>query len=156
MSELKKTRSRGVRASRAKLHSAMFKAGLKSQAALAELIAQREGLSDAPRQLVSRVMSQRSVDMRTLTRVADALNVQTYCLILSEEDVGQRAAAKVSVHTRAEESNGPSAVRIESAVATPLVVKGPQVVAERASLLVYRWSILLAVLAAVLLGYFLF
>lgn len=98
ISESKKTRNRGVRASRVKLHQAMLRARVKSQAALAARIAKREELDSAPRQLVSKVMSERAVDMRTITRVADALNVPTYALILSEEDIESREAATALVH----------------------------------------------------------
>ncbi|MGB5353994.1 MAG: tetratricopeptide repeat protein [Woeseia sp.] len=73
-------RNRGVRASRAKLAHALTEAGLKTQAALAERIADIEGLDNAPKDVVNRVFRELPVDPTTLERVARALNVDAYTL----------------------------------------------------------------------------
>lgn len=70
-------RRRGVAASRAKLNQALAASSLpkKTQAALAERIADIEGLDAAPKDLVSRVFRGVPVDAQSLERVARALNV---------------------------------------------------------------------------------
>lgn len=79
-------RQRGVRASRARLEQALADAGLKTQAALAERIADLEGLDAAPKDLVSRVFRERPVDPQTLERVARALGVQAHTLYRNSKD----------------------------------------------------------------------
>lgn len=79
-------RQRGVRASRAKLHKALAKLGLKTQAALAERMAELEGLDAAPIDIVSKVFRERSVDPQTLERVARALQTESYRLYLTADE----------------------------------------------------------------------
>jgi Flp pilus assembly protein TadD len=81
-----RTRRRGVRASRLKLTRALAAAGLKTQAALAERIADLEGLDAAPRDIVSRVFREQPVDPTTLERVARALQTEAYLLYLNADD----------------------------------------------------------------------
>ncbi len=78
----KKTRKRGVRASRDKLELAMLDAGIRTQAALAERIAAAEQLDSAPKDTVNRVFRQESVAPATLARVARALQVSPSSLYL--------------------------------------------------------------------------
>jgi tetratricopeptide (TPR) repeat protein len=81
-----RVRRRGVRASRIKLTKALTEAGLKTQAALAERIADLEGLSTAPKDIVNRVFREQPVDAATLERVARALGVEAYTLYLAGQD----------------------------------------------------------------------
>lgn len=78
-----RTRRRGVRASKIKLLRALTEAGLKTQAALAERIADREGLDAPPKDVVNRVFREQPVDPVTLERVARALGVEAYELYLT-------------------------------------------------------------------------
>jgi tetratricopeptide (TPR) repeat protein len=87
-------RKRGVRASRAKLTSALTRAGLRTQAALAERIADLEGLEAAPRDAVSRLFRELPVEATTLARAARALGVEPHTLYLtSDEERPEEAAA---------------------------------------------------------------
>ncbi|MDX1499668.1 MAG: tetratricopeptide repeat protein [Woeseiaceae bacterium] len=74
------SRRRGVIASRQKLNAALTMAGLKTQAALAERIAEFEGLDNAPRDAVNRAFREQAVDPQTLERIAQALNVEAWTL----------------------------------------------------------------------------
>jgi tetratricopeptide (TPR) repeat protein len=87
-------RNRGVRASRAKLAHALTQAGLKTQVALAERIADIEGLDAAPKDVVNRVFRELPVDPITVERVARALSVEAHSLYKTadEEDVQVTAA----------------------------------------------------------------
>jgi len=73
-------RKRGVQASRARLTHALTAAGLKTQASLAERIAELEGLDSAPKDVVNRVFRERPVELTTLERVARALEVEAHTL----------------------------------------------------------------------------
>jgi len=79
-------RRRGVRASRIKLARALAEAGLKTQAALAERMADLEGLDAPPKDIVSRVFREQPVDPTTLERVARALQTEAYKLYLTAEE----------------------------------------------------------------------
>jgi len=79
-------RKRGIRASRSRLTRALTAAGLRTQAALAERIADLEGLDAAPRDIVNRVFREQAVDPRTLERVAQALGVEAHTLYQSSRD----------------------------------------------------------------------
>ena len=79
-------RNRGVRASRARLVHALTEAGLKTQASLAERIADIEGLDSAPKDVVNRVFRELPVDPTTLERVARALNVDAYSLYKTADE----------------------------------------------------------------------
>ena len=89
-----RSRRRGVRASRVKLTEALAAAGIKTQAALAERIADLEGLDAAPRDVVYRVFRQQPVDLNTLTRVARALDRPVHTLLLSSEEQGSQPRAE--------------------------------------------------------------
>lgn len=78
--EKRPQRKRGVRASRASLTRALTNAGLRTQAALAERIANFEGLDAAPKDVVNRVFRELPVEPQTLERVARALGVEAYKL----------------------------------------------------------------------------
>lgn len=82
-------RIRGVRASRVKLNRAMAEAGIKTQAALAERIADLEGIDSAPKDLVSRVFRGKWVDPLSLERVARALNITAHGLYLSSDEADE-------------------------------------------------------------------
>lgn len=79
-------RNRGIRASRAKLAHALTGAGLKTQASLAERIADIEGLDSAPKDIVNRVFRELPVDPTTLERVARALDVDAYSLYRTADE----------------------------------------------------------------------
>lgn len=79
-------RVRGVRASRAKLARALTAAGLKTQAALAERMADIEGLNSAPKDIVNRVFRELPVDPTTIERVARALEVDAYSLYKTADE----------------------------------------------------------------------
>ncbi len=74
------SRNRGVRASRARLYHALAATGLKTQAALAERIADQEGLDSAPTHAVNRAFRELPVEMQTLERIASALGVEAVSL----------------------------------------------------------------------------
>ena len=61
-------RKREIRASRARLTHALTAAGLRTQAALAERIADLEGLESAPRDLVNRAFRELPVELQSLER----------------------------------------------------------------------------------------
>ncbi len=79
-------RKRGVRASRPKLTRALTDAGLKTQAALAERMADLEGLDAAPKDIVNRVFREVPVELLTLERVARALGVPAHSLYKSSDE----------------------------------------------------------------------
>lgn len=80
------TRKRGVRASRTRLYRALADAGLKTQVALAERIADLEGLDAAPKDVVNRVFRELPVELHTLERIARALEVDAWTLYLRADD----------------------------------------------------------------------
>src|SRR5690606_37758816 len=84
-------RKRGVRASRTSLARALAEAGLRTQSALAERIADLEGLDAAPRDVVSRVFRERPVEPQTIERVARALGVEAYTLYKTAAEEPRRA-----------------------------------------------------------------
>ncbi len=79
-------RKRGIAASRAKLTKAMAKAGLKTQAALAERIASSENLDTAPKDLVSKIFREQTVETSSLERIATVLGVDAYTLYKTRQD----------------------------------------------------------------------
>lgn len=80
------SRKRGVRASRPRLYHALTEAGFRSQAALAERIADLEGLDQAPKDLVSRVFREQPVELQTLERVARALGTEAWTLYKTSDE----------------------------------------------------------------------
>lgn len=80
-------RKRGVRASRAKLVHALTEAGFRTQAALADHLADLEGLDAAPKDLVNRAFRELPVDPQTLDRIAIALKVEAHTLYKAATDV---------------------------------------------------------------------
>ncbi len=91
-------RRRGVRASRARLSRALLEAGLQTQAALAERIADVEGLDSAPKDMVNRAFRELPVEARSLERIAQVLGVPSYTLYKTadEAEVGADAAGAVA------------------------------------------------------------
>jgi tetratricopeptide (TPR) repeat protein len=79
-------RRRGIRASRARLTRALTDAGLRTQAALAERIADLEGLDSAPKDMVSRAFRELPVELQTLERIARALEVEAWTLYRSADE----------------------------------------------------------------------
>ncbi len=75
-----------MRASRARLYHALTEAGLRSQAALAERIADLEGLEQAPKDLVSRAFREQPVELQTLERIARALDVEAWQLYRTNDE----------------------------------------------------------------------
>ena len=86
------SRKRGVRASRPRLYHALTEAGFRSQAALAERIADLEGLDQAPKDLVSRVFREQPVELQTLERVARALDTEAWTLYKTADEPEPEAA----------------------------------------------------------------
>lgn len=78
-------RKRGIRASRLKLQKAMAQAGIKTQTALAEKIADQENLETIPKDFVSRVFREKRVEPHSLERIASILQVDAYTLYATDE-----------------------------------------------------------------------
>lgn len=85
-----------MQASRVRLTRALTDAGLRTQVALAERIADIEDLDSAPRDAVSRAFRELPVELTTLERIARALNVDVHTLYLTADevadDVGEQTA----------------------------------------------------------------
>lgn len=79
-------RRRGVIASRLKLNAALTAAGFRTQAALAERIAELEGLDNAPRDAVNRAFREQPVDPQTLERIAQALGAEAWTLYRTADE----------------------------------------------------------------------
>lgn len=93
MNELEsRSRRRGVKASRTRLIRALAEAGLKTQAALAERIADLEGLDSPPKDIVNRVFREQAVDPATLERVARALGTESYKLYFTADEASMPAS----------------------------------------------------------------
>ncbi len=88
-----RSRRRGVKASRTKLIRALADAGLKTQAALAERIADLEGLDSPPKDIVNRVFREQPVDPATLERVARALGTESYKLYFTADEAAETSSA---------------------------------------------------------------
>ncbi|TQV86687.1 tetratricopeptide repeat protein [Aliikangiella coralliicola] len=99
-------RKRGVMASRVKLEQAMRVKGFKTQAALAEKIAEREELESAPRDMVNRVFRGMPVEPQTIERVAAVLSVEAYSLYLSSDEIEKQH--QMAVETTAENISSPA------------------------------------------------
>ncbi|NOX82035.1 MAG: tetratricopeptide repeat protein [Alphaproteobacteria bacterium] len=79
-------RRRGIRASKVKLTRALSDAGLKTQAALADRIADLEELEAAPRDMVSRAFRELPVEARSIDRIARALGVDVDSLLKTPDE----------------------------------------------------------------------
>jgi len=75
-------RKRGIKASREKLEIAMLNAGIKTQASLANKIAEMENLTSPPKDTINRVFREEFVSPTTITRVAKILSVEPSALYL--------------------------------------------------------------------------
>jgi tetratricopeptide (TPR) repeat protein len=81
-------RQRGIKASPQKLTRARKAAGFASQAAVAEKIADMEGLDNPPKDVVNRAFRGVKVSQDTIDRLALALDVEAHSLLLtSDEDI---------------------------------------------------------------------
>lgn len=80
-------RRRGVRASRLKLTRALNEAGLPTQVALAERIADQEDLDSVPKDMVNRAFREMSVEIRSLDRIAHALGVEAHTLYKTTDEL---------------------------------------------------------------------
>lgn len=89
-------RKRGIKASRVKLEHALFAAGFKTQAALAEHIANTEQLESVPKDMVNRVFREKAVSALSIERIAAALNVDAYTLYLTEETLPTESVEPVT------------------------------------------------------------
>lgn len=78
--------TRSVRASKNKLTKALYASGMKTQTQLAEKIADNEGLSAVPKNLVNKVFTGKPVDPLSLERVTTALRVETHTVLLSSDE----------------------------------------------------------------------
>ncbi|WP_444996541.1 hypothetical protein [Aliikangiella sp. IMCC44359] len=92
-------RQRGVKASRIKLEKALHAAGLKTQAALANIIADKENLDSPPKDLVNKAFRERSVEPQTIERIANALGVEAYTLYLSSSDTEWERTTEASMRS---------------------------------------------------------
>lgn len=139
-----RTRRRGVRASRHKLTRALTAAGLKTQAALAERIADLEGLDAAPRDIVSRVFREQPVDPTTLERIARALQIDAYQLYLNADETGDSPATRPGALTTPDPlvGNGVSSEGTEPVPAPP--EKAPVTLAWRSMAVLIVFCIVLA------------
>jgi len=72
------------------LISALTDAGFRTQVALAERIAELEGLDAAPKDIVNRVFRELPVEFTTLERVARALDVEAYTLYRTTTDAARQ------------------------------------------------------------------
>ncbi len=79
----KRIRKRGIKASREKLEIAMLNAGIKTQASLAEKIAEMENLLSPPKDTINRVFREEYVSPKTITRIAKVLIVEPGSLYLT-------------------------------------------------------------------------
>jgi tetratricopeptide (TPR) repeat protein/transcriptional regulator with XRE-family HTH domain len=87
--ESESKRRRGIQASPAKLRKALTSAGLRTQAALAERLADEERLEAPPRALVNRLFRGDAVDPQSLERVARALGVPAWTLYRSADEAAE-------------------------------------------------------------------
>jgi hypothetical protein len=99
-------RRRGVRASPAKLNQALAASDLskKTQAALADRIAEIEGLDAGPKDLVSRVFRGVPIDAQSLERVARALRVPSDSLYENGGDAASVTPETAPPHATAQVS----------------------------------------------------
>jgi len=86
-------RRRGVRASRLKLTRALNEAGLPTQVALAERIADQEDLESVPKDMVNRAFRELSVEIRSLDRIAHALGVEAHTLYKTADELERDVTA---------------------------------------------------------------
>lgn len=93
-------RKRGIRASRARLTHALTAAGLRTQAALAERIADLEGLESPPRDLVNRAFRELPVELQSLERIGRALGVEAWTLYRTADEDEIPAATPLDDSTR--------------------------------------------------------
>lgn len=95
------SRVRGIVASRTKLEMAMLNAGIKTQAALAEKIAESENIESPPKDTVNRAFRQEKISPATLARIANVLNVDPADLYLDQEKInGLHTSQTVNVDKR--------------------------------------------------------
>ncbi len=86
-----------MQASRARLTEALTAAGLKTQAALAERIADLEALESAPRDMVSRAFRELPVEPTSLERIARALDVPAHTLYKTADEIAAADAPTSAV-----------------------------------------------------------
>ncbi len=82
-----------MQASRARLTEALTAAGLKTQAALAERIADLEALESAPRDMVSRAFRELPVEPTSLERIARALEVPAHTFYKTADELAAETPA---------------------------------------------------------------
>ncbi|GAB4123245.1 MAG: hypothetical protein Tsb0027_21060 [Wenzhouxiangellaceae bacterium] len=91
--DMTEKRQRGIRASLPRLQQALLAAGLKTQTALAERMADLEGLDNPPRGLVNKMFRGEAVDPASIERVAQALQVESWTLYANSSDLPVSHAA---------------------------------------------------------------
>jgi tetratricopeptide (TPR) repeat protein len=133
------------------LTKALTGAGLKTQAALAERIADLEGLEAAPRDIVSRVFREQPVDAATLERVARALGVEAFTLYLGADEVNHERPA---TRPPASEPDGP--MQDVPAEAPAQAAPGPRPGPDKPVWLVPGALIAAALIAAILVAFVVF
>ena len=85
-------RKRGIRASRRRLTHALTECGYKTQAALAERIADLEDLESAPKDMVNRAFREMPVEPQSLERIARALGVEAHTLYKTADEANDQPA----------------------------------------------------------------
>jgi tetratricopeptide (TPR) repeat protein len=103
-------KKRGVKASRIKLEEALAKSAVipKKQIALANALADSEGLDAAPRDLINKLFREKPVDPQTIERVARILGVSAQSLYLENPnaptlpsiDDSAKSDRRLEVHTQ--------------------------------------------------------
>lgn len=139
------SRQRGIKASRIKLEKALHAAGLKTQAALANIIADKEDLDSPPKDLVNKAFRERPVELQTIQRIADALGVEAYTLYLSSDDIELERTI-----TKKIESNESIPSQLESTLAFSSVNNPQQSLFKK-----FRYLFLLLITLPVIFGLYL-
>lgn len=116
-------RKRGIQASRSKLTRALNEAGLASQIALAERIADIEGLETTPKDMVNRAFREQPVEARSLDRIARALEVDVHTLYKSSQDPVDASIEPESHQTRISSSKWLVAFAVLGILITALLAR---------------------------------
>lgn len=119
------SRKRGIRASRSKLERAMLSAGIKTQVALAQKIAQQENLESPPKDMVNRAFRQLPVEPISLERIAEALSISSYELYLTSDDTShqkQQTEQEISTTATSLHTGAPSRKPWQISIVTLLLV----------------------------------
>ncbi len=115
-------RRRGVQASRRKLTEALTAAGLKTQAALAERIADLETLDTPPKDMVNRAFRELPVELTSLERIAQALSVPAHSLYKTADEAPEENSGEAADSPPEPGGRGPAWVGAVALVAVFVAV----------------------------------